>query len=474
MTTSIGRPAYPDLAPYVIVEDDTVPNILDRQPRPEAVQGSELRRVDRIYPSADSLFTAGAFHKEIDNPIYPFSSRQHQRDLWRRGPTPLGRCRPGAERRRGDPSPASSSTRRPSSPSCPALLSGFGVSANYAPCLGPCEGAVGPRRRHPARLPVERHRQRAALLRKVRGSPPASPSTIARPISTRWAAMRAPDEFTDGNGQLDPHVSYQIMPQVTVFGDACNLTDAPWRRYIGSTPVPGGARALRSAVPRRRAAALLRVEAMVRRGDDGVVCAGLTGMPAVAADRVPAGLTVDRAVLLMRHGVRPPTKAPAMPAGVTRRRLARMADRTGLANAAWCGGGRAVSGTGTERGSAGLGLLPHTGCPAAGAVRVIADSDQRTIATARMPGSRRLAPAAASRTSTGRRTRRDPIFSPMEGKRVASTRRGPMRAVGVGGGPRWYRRRSRRVSPAAAKRLDAVLCGTGKAGVRRPAGARRD
>jgi hypothetical protein len=37
----------------------------------------------------------------------------------------------------------------------------------------------------------------------------------------------------DGNGQLDLHVSYQIVPQVTVFGDAINLTNAPWRRYIG-------------------------------------------------------------------------------------------------------------------------------------------------------------------------------------------------------------------------------------------------
>jgi outer membrane receptor protein involved in Fe transport len=46
----------------------------------------------------------------------------------------------------------------------------------------------------------------------------------------------ATDQYTDGNGQLDVHVAYQIVPQFTVFGDATNLTDAPWRRYIGSKP----------------------------------------------------------------------------------------------------------------------------------------------------------------------------------------------------------------------------------------------
>jgi 4-phytase/acid phosphatase len=37
------------------------------------------------------------------------------------------------------------------------------------------------------------------------------------------------------------------------------------------------------------------------------------------AHRPPAAapLVVDRVVLVMRHGVRPPTKAPAMPADVT-------------------------------------------------------------------------------------------------------------------------------------------------------------
>lgn len=42
------------------------------------------------------------------------------------------------------------------------------------------------------------------------------------------------DQYTDANGQVDVHASYQIMKQVTIFADGTNLTDAPWRRYIGT------------------------------------------------------------------------------------------------------------------------------------------------------------------------------------------------------------------------------------------------
>ncbi len=47
-------------------------------------------------------------------------------------------------------------------------------------------------------------------------------------------ATAATDDYWDAQGQLDLHVSYQIMPQFTVFGDASNLTDSPWRHYQGS------------------------------------------------------------------------------------------------------------------------------------------------------------------------------------------------------------------------------------------------
>ena len=44
----------------------------------------------------------------------------------------------------------------------------------------------------------------------------------------------AGDEYTDANGQIDVHLSYQLNPHMAVFADGTNLTDAPWRRYIGT------------------------------------------------------------------------------------------------------------------------------------------------------------------------------------------------------------------------------------------------
>jgi outer membrane receptor protein involved in Fe transport len=102
---------------------------------------------------------------------------------------------------------------------------------------GRCPWRAGPRRRDPAGLSIARCRQRAGVLRKVR------PLGAARRFNYRSAYLdtlgssAATDQYTDANGQLDVHVAYQIKPQFTVFGDATNLTDAPWRRYIGSKPI---------------------------------------------------------------------------------------------------------------------------------------------------------------------------------------------------------------------------------------------
>ena len=102
---------------------------------------------------------------------------------------------------------------------------------------------------------------------------------------------------------------------------------------------------------------------------------------ALAATPAPAApLIVERTFILMRHGVRPPTKDPAMPVG--------------FAAEPWPGWG-VKPGYLTERGAIAIrllggwdrstlikaGLLPAKGCPTPGALSLYSDSDQRTIAT---------------------------------------------------------------------------------------------
>ncbi|MFS2108474.1 histidine-type phosphatase [Sphingomonas sp. Sphisp140] len=136
---------------------------------------------------------------------------------------------------------------------------------------------------------------------------------------------------------------------------------------------------------------------------------GGNGPAGPAADAPPVGLTVDRVVLLMRHGVRPPTKAPPMPAGMAADPWPSWPVAPGWLTPH---GAEAVGRLGGWDGARlrRLGVLPATGCPAKGAVTVVADSDQRTIATADA-WLAALAPGCAIPSRHRPQGEDDPIFS---------------------------------------------------------------
>lgn len=122
---------------------------------------------------------------------------------------------------------------------------------------------------------------------------------------------------------------------------------------------------------------------------------------------------LERAVLLQRHGVRAPTKAPAALARYSAERWPQWP----VAPGELTDGGRralAVMASYIRTRYAGMGLLPRTGCPAPGLLYVWADSsDERTRASgAIMAGG--LAPGCgiAAQHAPGRH---DPLFHPLEG-----------------------------------------------------------
>jgi 4-phytase/acid phosphatase len=105
--------------------------------------------------------------------------------------------------------------------------------------------------------------------------------------------------------------------------------------------------------------------------------------PATARATEPnadAGLTLERVVLLMRHGIRPPTKATVTPPGVAAEPWPKWEAPYGHLTAH---GAEAIRllGRFDRESLAARGLLPGEGCPKAGAVSVWSDTDQRTIAT---------------------------------------------------------------------------------------------
>lgn len=230
VTTSIGRPNYPDLAPYVIVEDDTVPNISLGNPGLKPYRAVNLDASIEYYPNQDSIFSVGVFWKHIDNPIYGFNDRQTN-------VTVAGVLYPVADI--GQPINADDevlsgveANAQTQFTFLPGIFSGFGISANYTHVEGHATAAFV----RPGNIPLgfqSKNIGNVQLFYEKYGFAARLAFNYRSSYLDTLGGSAAEDEYTDGNGQLDLHISYQIRPQITIFGDATNLTDAPWRRYIG-------------------------------------------------------------------------------------------------------------------------------------------------------------------------------------------------------------------------------------------------
>ncbi|WP_420137521.1 histidine-type phosphatase [Sphingomonas sp.] len=177
-------------------------------------------------------------------------------------------------------------------------------------------------------------------------------------------------------------------------------------------------------------------------------------LAAASAAQAERGLTLERVIVVMRHGVRPPTKAPAMPAGIAADPWPQWQVAPGYLTAH---GARAVVLMGrADRGwMSRKGLIPHKGCPAN--IRLTSDSDQRTIATgdAYLQG---LAPGCAIVNHHRPQGEDDPLFraagengAPFDPARANAA---VTQALGAGGTP---------VVEAGQRanltRLDRILCG---------------
>lgn len=231
VTTSIGRPNYPDLAPYVLVEDDTPPSISLGNPDLKPLKAVNVDASVEYYLPSQGIISIGLFYKHIDNPIYTTQQRVT-------GATYGNVTYDEADV--SQPINADSEELKGIEVNgqvqftfLPAPFDGFGLSANYTYVDG---HATAPDFR-PGEIPLffQSHDVATAQLfyEKYGFAARVAYSYRSAYLDT-LGSDPASDEYTDANGQLDVHVSYQLTPQVTVFGDGTNLTDAPWRRYIGT------------------------------------------------------------------------------------------------------------------------------------------------------------------------------------------------------------------------------------------------
>lgn len=229
VTTSIGRPNYPDLAPYVLVEDDDVPSVSLGNPDLKPLKAINADASLEYYLPSQGIISVGLFYKHIDNPIYTTQTRIA-------GGTFGGVTYDEADV--SQPINADSEELKGIEVNgqvqftfLPAPFDGFGLSANYTYVEG---HATAPDFRS-GEIPLFFQSHDVSTLQlfyEKYGLAARIAYSYRSPYLDVLGSDPITDEYTDANGQLDVHVSYQVTPQVTVFGDGTNLTDAPWRRYI--------------------------------------------------------------------------------------------------------------------------------------------------------------------------------------------------------------------------------------------------
>ncbi len=143
-----------------------------------------------------------------------------------------------------------------------------------------------------------------------------------------------------------------------------------------------------------------------------VAALGVFGPTPAAADPGQQG-TLDRVVIVMRHGVRPPTRAMPLPDGMTARIWPSWPVPPGWLTPH----GEAAVALAAQFDAQRYAPLVPSGCPTAAQVRFVADTDQRTLRTAQVYADTLFAGCQVPVENVGAGTR-DPRFSPFDGPDV--------------------------------------------------------
>ena len=237
VTTAIGRPNYPDLSPFASVD-------LSTSPRPTVTLGNpDIKPYKALnadlgveyYLPGQGLLSVGLFYKKIDNPIYTQTQVNTSGTFAGQTFAAVDLVQPrnidvayvkGVE--------ANAQVRFTF---LPAPFDGFGIAANYAHIEGHGKGTILGATPRTGNVPLflqSKDVGSAQVFYEKYGFAVRAAYSYRSPYLDTLGATPATDQYTDENGQLDVNVSYQVTPKLTFFGQALNLTDAPWRRYIGT------------------------------------------------------------------------------------------------------------------------------------------------------------------------------------------------------------------------------------------------
>lgn len=228
-TTAIGRPNYANLAPFIQVDPGAV-TVSQGNPNLRPFKSQNGDASVEYYIGKTGVISAAGFYKHLDNPIFTAGSLQTGTFAG----TPLTNALVT------QPINARESeiygfevNLQTQLTFLPSPLDGFGVSMNYAYTEGNSTGVPGRAGRVPNFLQSRDIATAQLYWQKGRFELRAAYSYRSAYLDTLGTSA-ATDQYTDGNGQLDLRASFAVFPQLVAFGEAINVTDASWRRYVGS------------------------------------------------------------------------------------------------------------------------------------------------------------------------------------------------------------------------------------------------
>lgn len=234
LTTSIARPNYADLAPYTSVDTTANPaTVLLGNPALKPYKAINADVSVEYYLPHKGVISIGGFYKDLKDPIYSVGTT-------RANSTFAGQTF------------ATALVTQPVNVTqakiygiefnliyqfdfLPAPLDGFGVSANLTLVGGHGHGRGLASRAGQFPLFFQSKKvANAQLTYEKYGITGRLAYSYRSKYLDTLGANASQDQYTDSNGQLDARIGYEVIPGLEVYVEGTNLTDTPWRRFIGT------------------------------------------------------------------------------------------------------------------------------------------------------------------------------------------------------------------------------------------------
>jgi TonB-dependent receptor len=230
VTTAIGRPNYDDLAPFVQV-DTSGPTVALGNPNIKPLKSVNGDVSLEYYLSNHGLISVAGFYKRIEDPIVVFGQTGISGTFAGTALTNATVTQP----LNGDRAEIYGVEVNAQLPFdfLPGFLSGFGINANYTRTGGQARGLPGRAGSFDNYLQsknvasAQLYYERDGLALRVAWS---YRSAYLDTVGT----TKALDQYTADHEQWDARASFEIVKQATLFVEGSNLSDSPWRRWIGN------------------------------------------------------------------------------------------------------------------------------------------------------------------------------------------------------------------------------------------------